>query len=116
MNHPVYRPQNRQDAHYFIRDIREGPAIAPPKFLNWLETHMHIWDAFVAICFEARDKGYTKFSARTAVHILRYRLFDEVKGEAKCSNNMTPYMGRLFNYMHTREGEGPFITTRPVKK
>jgi hypothetical protein len=116
MNHPVYHPVHERDASYFVRDIKEGSAWASPKFLNWLEKHMHIWDAFCAVAHEAKAKGYTKFSARAAVHIMRFKLFDELKGEAVCSNNMTPYLGRLYNHMYARDGEGDFITTRPLAK
>lgn len=112
MTYPIYHPVHTRDASYFVRDIKASTDWATPKFVGWLEKNMHIWDAYCAVVEEARKKGYSSFSSRTAVHILRFRLFNKLKGSAKVDNSMTPYLGRLYNHLYARDGD--FITTRPL--
>lgn len=110
-----FNPVHERDAQYFLRDIKAMP-LYPPKFLKWLENNMPIWDAFCEVIRDAKKKGYEKFSARAAVHILRWRLYDKFENGAKIPNDFTPYMGRLFNFMYCTHDETGFITTRPTSR
>lgn len=66
-------------------------------FLEWLPNNLHIWDAFVAEAFKIVRKGFTHYSAKTIIHVLRHHsALHEAGGEWKINNNYSPYLARLF--------------------
>lgn len=96
-------------ATHFIRD-NKCDEWQSPKFLAWLDNNMTHWNKFCEVVDEARRRGYTKWSARAAMDVVRW----ESKTEVKFSNSITPEMGRLYNHLYCR-GEA-FLTTRPLSK
>lgn len=105
--------QLHKHALHFLRDRRFE--FATPKLLAWLENHMEAWEEFVRVCQAAQAKGMTSWSARAAMDVVRYRLFDRRRKPFRFSNSVTPFMGRLFNHIYCSRGPD-FLVTRPLTK
>lgn len=77
-------------SQYYLGDLGH-------EFVEWLPNNLHIWDAFVAEAFKIVRKGFTHYSARTIIHVLRHHsALEEKDGEWKINNNHSPYLARLF--------------------
>lgn len=98
-------------ATHFIRDNRCDEWVSD-KFLAWLDTNLDNWNKFVEVCNSARKRGYTKWSARAAMDVVRWELGGTDK--VKFSNSITPEMGRLYNHLYCK-GEA-FLRVRPLSK
>jgi hypothetical protein len=100
-------------ATHFLRDTRFE--FATPKTQAWLERHIEAWAEFVRVCQSAEAKGMDHWSARAAMDVVRYKLFDKRRKQFSFSNSMTPFMGRLYNHIYCSH-RPDFLRTRPLTK
>lgn len=79
--------------------ITKHPDKFSKEFVEWFTDNGHVWDAFVAEAQKVRALGFTHYSARTIVHVLRHHsVITEVSGAGwKVNNNHSPYLARLFD-------------------
>jgi hypothetical protein len=71
------------------------------EFIHWLPSNMHIWEGFVAEAFKIIRRGFTHYSARTIIHVLRHHsALSENGGEFKINNDTSPYLARLFDLVY----------------
>lgn len=68
------------------------------EFLKWLPENEHVWSAFLLEVWRVRQRGFTRYSARTIVHFLRHHTnVTENSSAWKINNNHSPYMARLYD-------------------
>jgi hypothetical protein len=72
-----------------------------------------IWEAFQQLSREARDRGFSNYSAKGIFELIRWHSSTEAEGIFKINNNFTAYYARkLMVYDKTFEG---FFRTRAAK-
>ena len=74
------------------------------EFLDWLPTNLPIFEAFSNEAVKVIDSGFTHYSARTILHVIRHHsaLSERSDSGWKVNNNHSPYLGRLFELVHPR--------------
>lgn len=71
------------------------------EFLDWLPKNLHIWDAFQKETFKVIRMGFQHYSSRTIIEVLRHHTaLTERDSQWKISNNVQPYLSRLFAAMY----------------
>lgn len=72
-----------------------------PEFLAFLPDNTHVYTAFEREAKRIVDRGYTHYSSKTIVEVLRHHsALEQVGGAWKLNNNITPYLSRLFSLMN----------------
>lgn len=71
-------------------------------FLDWLPQNTAIFDAFATETLKVISLGFTHYSARTILHVIRHHSALTEKGDSgwKVNNNHSPYLGRLFEFVY----------------
>lgn len=78
-----------------------NPDVFPPDFTAWLADNEHVWDAFVGHARDVLRSGYTHYSARTIIHVMRHHsAIRERGGSFKINNDHSPYLARLFDLIY----------------
>ena len=70
----------------------------PNAFLDYLRANAHVYLSFEALAFSKVRIGFTRYSSRAIIHILRHE--SEVREDQpsvfKISDHVSPYFSRLF--------------------
>lgn len=70
-------------------------------FLVWIQSNEHVFDAFCEQVFLVIRKGFTHYSSKTIIEVLRHHSAISESGiQYKLNNNVTPYLPRLFDLMY----------------
>lgn len=74
----------------------------PATFLAYLPDNIHVYLAFELEALGVAASGYTHYSARTIVEVLRHASALHQHGDSsfKLDNIHTPYLARLFGLMN----------------
>lgn len=84
-----------------IAAVQADPDSYPSCFDSWLLENRAIWLAFEREAKSIAARGFSHYSARTIVHVLRHHsALTEADGEWKINNNHSPYLGRVFEAVH----------------
>lgn len=82
-------------------------------FIAYDKQNPDIWDSFVAIALETKNKGFDTYSANGIFEIIRWQTGVTGKGQFKVNNNFRP------DYARKLEREYPmfkgFFRTRELK-
>ena len=85
------------------------------EFIEWVPNNTHVVDAFIHETLKIIRKGYTHYSGRTILEVLRHHsALNETNGPWKLNNNHTPYLCRLFGLLNPRYAD--IFEYRTVKK
>ena len=84
------------------------------EFIEWVPNNTHIVDAFIHETFKIIRKGYTHYSGRTILEVLRHHSALAESGQWKLNNNHTPYLCRLFGLLNPKYAN--IFEYRTVKK
>ena len=84
------------------------------EFIEWVPNNTHIVDAFIHETFKIIRKGYTHYSGRTILEVLRHHSALAESGQWKLNNNHTPYLCRLFGLLNPKYSN--IFEYRTVKK
>lgn len=67
------------------------------EFLDWFPQNQHIWIAFVSETSKVINAGFSHYSSKTIIHVLRHHsALAERNSGWKINNNISPYLARLF--------------------
>ena len=71
------------------------------KFAVWAAANAPIWNEFVRLADQMRDRGRANYSARAVLHVLRWHrhLKDPTDTMFKINNNWSAQMARTYNAM-----------------
>lgn len=79
----------------------------PSEFRTWLRDNMTVWDAFVDQADAVIKMGYSHYSSRTIIEVLRHHTALRETGNTgwKLNDHNVPYLSRLFAvaYPHHRD-------------
>lgn len=69
----------------------------PRDFWEWLHDNWHVYDKFVALARQAKDAGYSKWSARSIVHVMRWQtaIVERSRSGLKINDHASPGLARL---------------------
>lgn len=88
-----------------LETVHTESNIFPFEFADWVDENFHVWEAFVAEADKVIARGFSHYSARTILHVLRHHsATSEVIDGWKLNNNTSPYLARLFAIMHPVHG------------
>lgn len=73
-----------------------------PDFYSWLTANYHVFEYFEKSAIKVWEHGFTHYSARTIVEVMRHRsnIREIGNGEWKLNDNKTPDMARLYMLLH----------------
>ena len=81
-----------------------------PEFWDWLSENYDIYEGFVKLARRAKIRGYSHWSARASIHVLRWESAKvDTDQNFKINNNASSGMARLAMAMH-KDLEGLFHT------
>ena len=70
-------------------------------FLVWLQSNEHVFHSFRDQVFLVIKRGFTHYSSKTIIEVLRHHSALSDSGvQYKLNNNVTPYLPRLFDLMY----------------
>ena len=73
----------------------------PNQFCVWLTENFPLWEMFERMALEIARSGRTHYSAYTLREVIRHHTALQEKDSVfKISNNITPYLARLFALAH----------------
>ena len=101
-----------------VKTARDNSELFSQTFLEWLPDNLHVFDAFADEALKVRQKGFSHYSARTILHVLRHHsALSETNGEWKINNDHSPYLARLFDLLYPNAaGLWEYRTTRKAIK
>jgi hypothetical protein len=71
------------------------------EFKQWFLDNYHVFDAFRESADKVWAEGFTHYSARTIMEVIRHRSnIRELHGEYKINNNYTPDCARLYGLLY----------------
>lgn len=77
-----------------------------PEFLAFLPENVHVFEAFEREALRIVGRGWTHYSARTIVEVLRHHhALAESAGPWKLNDWHTPYLARLFALLNPEHAE-----------
>ena len=88
--------------HAFLMEIvLEHPETFPEEFVHYISENMNVYDAFEREAFRVISRGYSHYSARTIIEVLRHHsnLSDNTE-KWKLADHPMPYLSRLFAAHH----------------
>lgn len=84
-----------------IQVAKEHSEQFTPEFLAFLPDNTHVYSAFEREAKRVVARGYTHYSSKTIVEVLRHHsALEQVGGAWKLNNNITPYLARLFTLVN----------------
>jgi hypothetical protein len=88
--------------HSFLMDIVLGhPETYPDEFVHYISENLNVYDAFEREAFKVINRGYTHYSARTIIEVLRHHTNLSDSTETwKLADHPMPYLSRLFAAHH----------------
>jgi hypothetical protein len=89
--------------HPIVRLANNHAGSFTQEFLEWLPDNLHVWRAFEIEAVRVHVRGFTHYSSRTILHVLRHHSATaEAESEKgwKLNNNHSPYLARLFDLAH----------------
>ncbi len=103
--------------HPVVRIANANAGQFSAEFLAWLPLNLHVWRAFEIEAIRVHVRGFTHYSSKTIVHVLRHHSALHEAGDGwKLNNNHSPYLARLFDLAHpTRAGMWEYRTTTARK-
>lgn len=82
-------------------------------FHNYHSQNPHIWEAFKKYAFEAKEKGFTSYSANGIFEIIRWHTDIRARDTYKVNNNFRPdYARKMMREFPEFEG---FFKVRELK-
>lgn len=70
-------------------------------FYDWINSNFHVFEYFEQCAVKVWEAGFTHYSARTIVEVMRHRSnVREIIGEYKLNDHRTPDMARLYMLLH----------------
>lgn len=70
--------------------------IEDKEFLQYHQTHPHLYEAFKTVAFDALNIGFKNYGAKGIFEIIRWKRAERGDGEFKINNNYAPLFARLF--------------------
>ena len=84
-----------------IRMVEFHHAKFTDEFRDWIPQNLHIWLAFEEQALAIIKRGFSHYSARTIIEVLRHHsALKETGGVWKIGNNAVPYLAWLFDLIH----------------
>jgi hypothetical protein len=81
--------------------VLNNPEIYPDEFVKYISENFHVYDAFEREAFKVIARGYTHYSARTIIEVLRHHSNLMDNSEIwKLADHPMPYLSRLFAAHH----------------
>lgn len=104
--------------HAAIAVLEAQPELFTGEFLAYLPENLHVWDAFEREALKVVRRGFSHYSARTILHVLRHHSALEENGSQwKLNNNVSPYLARVFDLVHPdHAGLFEYRETKAVKR
>lgn len=79
----------------------DNPEKFSQEFRDWLPKNLHVWDAFVDQTNKVIARGFSHYSSRTILHVLRHHSALVENGTMwKISDHSSPYLARLWGLMN----------------
>lgn len=74
------------------------------KFRYFIEKNPKVWSLFEEFTFDRINKGYSKYSADSILHRIRWETPAKTNGndDYKINNNISSYMARRFIRIHPK--------------
>ncbi len=93
-------------AAYTLEVIKAGASTYRPDFLAWMADNFHVWMRFWEEANAVRMAGWSHYSGRTLIEVLRHESnLREASGRWKLNDWYTPDLCRLYMSLdHTAEG------------
>lgn len=81
--------------------VLDNQALFRPDFPDWMHANWHVVEAFTVAAEQIWNAGFTHYSARTIMEVIRHRSnVREISGEFKINNNQIPDLARLHRLMN----------------
>jgi hypothetical protein len=81
--------------------VMERDDIFPDEFVTYLSENFNVYDAFEREAFKVINRGYSHYSARTIIEVLRHHSNLSDNSEIwKLADHPMPYLSRLFAIHH----------------
>jgi hypothetical protein len=93
---------NKNSKHELLMDIvLKNPETFPDEFAVYIFENFNVYDAFEREAFKVIARGYTHYSARTIIEVLRHHSNLSDNSETwKLADHPMPYLSRLFAAHH----------------
>ena len=77
--------------------VEQNSHLFRPDFAKWLTANYHVYAEFERSANSVWDSGFTHYSARTIMEVIRHRSnVKEITGEYKINNIRIPCCARLY--------------------